>query len=168
MSIVAFVIAIVAAADAKQRLGEFVSREEPVLTEREMKVSIEMHYLGIEWPPNGFVSMELLRAGAWSLSIYLLILEYETHSTIETLLYVWWILCFVLSMLSSNLISRLDHDDTFLTYAELLASPLCCACLLLSVGFEEHFEGYEDVTLRRESKTKKKASSSSSYGSTLL
>ena len=66
-------------------------------------------------------------------------------------------------MLSSNLISRLDHDDTFLTYAELLASPLCCACLLLSVGFEEHFEGYEDVVLKK----KKKKRTSSSYGSTL-
>ena len=160
MSLVGFTICIVAAADAKQRLGEFASREIP--EQHEIKVAREMHYLGIDWPPNGFVCMELIRAVAWAVSICLLILEYETHSTIETLLYTWWILCFVLSMLSSNLISRLDHDNTFLTYAELLASPLCCACLLLSVGFEEHFEGYEDVVLK-----KKKKRTSSSYGSTL-
>ena len=71
-------------------------------------------------------------------------------------------------MLSSNLISRLDHDDTFLTYAELLASPLCCACLLLSVGFGEHFEGYEDVVLKKKKRPSSSSSrSSSSYGSTL-
>ena len=85
MSLVGFVICVVAAADAKQRLGEFASREVP---EHEIKVAREMHYLGIDWPPNGFVCMELIRAVAWAVSICLLILEYETHSTIETLLYV--------------------------------------------------------------------------------
>ena len=87
VSLVGFVICVVAAADAKQRLGEFASREVP---EHEIKVAREMHYLGIDWPPNGFVCMELIRAVAWAVSIYLLILEYETHSTIETLLYTWW------------------------------------------------------------------------------
>ena len=146
MSTVAVVIALIAAFDAKQRLGDFASGEDVVLS-HEMKVSREMHYLGIEWPPNGFVCMELLRAVAWTLSIYLLMIEYETHLKIGRLVNTWWILCFVLSMLSSNLISRLDQNDTFITYSELLASPMCCALLLLSVGFEEHFEGYEDVIL---------------------
>ena len=86
MSLVGFTICIVAAADAKQRLGEFASREIP--EQHEIKVAREMHYLGIDWPPNGFVCMELIRAVAWAVSICLLILEYETHSTIETLLYV--------------------------------------------------------------------------------
>ena len=125
----------------KQRLGEFASREVP---KHEIKVARNALF-SIDWPPNGFVCMELIRAVAWAVSILLIL---DLHCTHHWDAAVRGDSVLRSSMLSSNLISRSDHDDTFLHMLNCISVVLCLVTFCWIRGHSRPCYGIEESRRR--------------------